>query len=163
MEVWSDYLTHRVKSLLNDLSNTISMGKTERVFFAGHETVALLLRVCDDVHGLYDHHRLLQQPHRWLPQRASHRQRGHLYPSNFAANHFHSKSKTKGSTSKGNDQEVEFHEIKICFFMRSKLNLFMRLNFLALFMRSKFLIIDSISWSRQFSWGQNCLISNNIF
>ncbi len=43
-------------------------------------------------------------------------------------------------------------------FMRSKLNLFMRLNFLGLFMRSKFLIIDLISWSRQFSWGRNCLI-----
>jgi len=65
------------------------MEKFERVFFAGHETVALLLRVRDDVHGVHDHHRLLQQPHRRLPQRASHRQRGHLDPANFAANHFH--------------------------------------------------------------------------
>jgi len=28
----------------------------------------------------------------------------------------------------GIDQEVEFHEIEICFFMRLKLNLFMRSN-----------------------------------
>jgi hypothetical protein len=34
-------------------------------------------------------------------------------------------------------------------FMRSKFNFF-RLKFL--------IIIDSISWSRRFSWGQNCLI-----
>jgi hypothetical protein len=34
----------------------------------------------------------------------------------------------------------------------------MRSNFFSFFMRSKFLIIDLISWSRHFSWDQNCLI-----
>ena len=34
----------------------------------------------------------------------------------------------------------------------------MRSNFFSFFMRLKFLIIDSISWSRHFSWDQNCLI-----
>ena len=62
------------------------------------------------------------------------------------------------STAWGNDHEVKSHEIEIHFFMRLKLNLFMRSNFLSPFMRSKFLIIDSISWSRHFSWDQNCLI-----
>jgi hypothetical protein len=33
----------------------------------------------------------------------------------------------------GIDQEVEFHEIKIHFFMRSKLNLFMRSKFTIIF------------------------------
>jgi hypothetical protein len=42
----------------------------------------------------------------------------------------------------GNDQEVEFHEIKIHFFMRSKLFLIMRSNFFSLFMRLKFLIMN---------------------
>ncbi len=44
--------------------------------------------------------------------------------------------------SRGNDQEVEFHEIEIHFFMRSKLFLILRLNFFSLFMRSKFLIMN---------------------
>jgi hypothetical protein len=39
-------------------------------------------------------------------------------------------------------QEVEFHEIKIPFFHEVE---FMRSNFLSFFIRSKFLIIDSIS------------------
>ena len=42
----------------------------------------------------------------------------------------------------GTDQEVEFHEIEIQFFMRSKLFLIMRSNFFSLFMRSKFLIMN---------------------
>ncbi len=45
------------------------------------------------------------------------------------------------------DQNLFFHEVE-----------FMRLNFFSFFMRSKFLIINSISWLRQFSWCQNCLI-----
>ncbi len=45
-------------------------------------------------------------------------------------------------------QEVKFHEIKIQLFQEIELSI----------MRLKFLIIDSISWSRQFLWGQNCLI-----
>ncbi len=45
------------------------------------------------------------------------------------------------------DQNSFLHEIK-----------FMRSNFLSFFMRSKFLIINSISWSQYFSWDQNCLI-----
>jgi hypothetical protein len=34
----------------------------------------------------------------------------------------------------------------------------MRSNFLSFFMRWKFLIIDSISWLRHFSWDRNCLL-----
>ncbi len=45
-------------------------------------------------------------------------------------------------------QEVKFHEIEIQLFQEIELSI----------MRSKFLIIDSISWSQRFSWGRNCLI-----
>ncbi len=45
------------------------------------------------------------------------------------------------------DRNSLFHEVE-----------FMRSNFLSCFMRSKFLIIDLIPWSRHFSWDQNYLI-----
>ncbi len=50
----------------------------------------------------------------------------------------------------GNDHEVKFHEIEIHFFMRSKLNLFMRSNYFVTFHEVKIPNNDSISWSALF-------------